>query len=79
MIMSNYLKIFELIILGLWFPLTIVFFKFSQFFFLFLWFVSIYSILILTIFYRNKFTLKSILYVNLNENKAYLYIIFDKN
>tara|TARA_B100000029_G_scaffold352868_1_gene345467 strand:- start:624 stop:1277 length:654 start_codon:yes stop_codon:yes gene_type:complete len=75
MIMSNYLKIFELIILGLLFPLTIVFLKFSQFILLFLWFVSIYSIIILTTFYRNKFTLKSVLYVNLYENKSYLYII----
>ncbi|PPR26068.1 MAG: hypothetical protein CFH34_01146 [Alphaproteobacteria bacterium MarineAlpha9_Bin4] len=74
--MGNYFKIIELFILGVLFPLTIVVFKFSQFILLFLWFVNIYAIILLVIFYRNKFNLKSLLHINYNKNRLYFYIIF---
>ena len=75
MIMSNYLKVFELFILGFLFPITIVFFKFSQFILMFLWLVSFYGVIVLLIFYSNEITIKKFFYINIFKNKAYIFII----
>ena len=73
--MSNYLKILELMILGFVFPLTIVYFKFSQYILLFLWIISIYGIATLFFFYRKEVSLKKLISINFFKNKRYIYLI----
>ncbi len=74
-IMINFLKIFELLILGFIFPLTVVYFKLSQFILLFLWIISFYAVLTLLIFYRKEISFKKLFYVNIFKNKIYIYKI----
>ena len=76
MILSKYLKIIELFVLGFLFPLTIVIFKFSQYILLFLWTVSIYGLIILLFLYRKKITFKNLFQINFKENRAYIWFIF---
>ena len=73
--MSNYLKILELMSLGFVFPLTIVYFKFSQYILLFLWIISIYGIATLFFFYRKEVSLKKLISINFFKNKKYIYLI----
>ena len=54
MILSKYLKIIELCVLGFLFPLTIVIFNFSQYILFFLWTVSIYGLIILLFYIEKK-------------------------
>ncbi len=75
MIFSKYLKILELIILGFLFPLTIVLFKLSAFILLFLWFVSIYAIILILLKYRHVLTFKSLFQINFKKNKSYIFFI----
>ncbi len=75
MISSKYLKILELIILGFFFPLTIVLLKLSTFILLFLWMVSIYAIILILTKYRHKLTLKCLFQINFKKNKSYIYFI----
>ncbi len=74
--LSKYLKILELIILGGIFPLTIVFFKLSQFILVFLWLVGIYATIIIIILYKNKLSSKSLLKIDFKKNKSYILFIF---
>ena len=77
MISSKYLKILELIILGFFFPLTIVLFKLSAFILLFLWLVSIYAIILISLKYRYILTFKSLFQINFKKNKSYIrFILF---
>ena len=64
--MINFLKILELLILGFFFPLTVVYFKLSQFILLFLWIISLYAILALLIFYREEISFKKVFYIEKN-------------
>ena len=75
MILSKYLKILELFILGFVFPITIVIFRFSEFILLFLWLVSIYAIVLIFLKYRNTLTLKSLFHINFKTNKGYIKFI----
>ena len=73
--MINFLKILELLTLGFFFPLTVVYFKLSQFILLFLWIISLYAILALLIFYREDISFKKVFYINISKNKKYIYTI----
>ncbi len=75
MILSKYLKILELFILGFVFPITIVIFKFSEYILLFLWLVSIYAIVLIFLKYRNTLTLKSLFHINFKINKGHIKLI----
>ena len=76
MILSKYLKIIELFVLGFLFPLTIVIFNFSQYILLFLWTVSIYGLIILLFLYKKKITFKNLFQINFKNNRAYIYLFF---
>ena len=76
MIFGKYLKVLELFILGFFFPLTIVFFKLSQFILIFLWLVSIYAVLIIIFLYKDKISSKVLFQINFKLNKSYILFIF---
>ena len=73
--MIKTIKIFELVILGFLFPLTVVYLKLSQSILLFLWIICIYAIIIMTLFYRSEIKFNRLLKISYSKNKKYINII----
>ena len=73
--LSKYLKIIELIILGLLFPLTIVIFNLSQFILVFMdsWYLWLNKYFL----YRKKIIIKNLFQINFKENRTYIWFIFN--
>ncbi|MBJ57642.1 MAG: hypothetical protein CMP24_05325 [Rickettsiales bacterium] len=73
--MIKIIKFIELLILGIVFPSSIVFFNLSEYILIFLWIVFFYATMIYLLVYKKKIEIRKFLKVNFNKNKDYLIFI----
>ena len=73
--MSNSIKIFEILLIGFLFPLTIIYFGLSRYILFFIWVVFFYTLFVYVIFYKSKNTLFCIFQIKSNFNLNYFYLI----
>tara|TARA_B110000263_G_scaffold43427_2_gene35373 strand:- start:5588 stop:6229 length:642 start_codon:yes stop_codon:yes gene_type:complete len=73
--MSNSIKIFEILLIGFLFPLTIIYFGLSRYILFFIWVVFFYTLFVYVIFYKSKNILFCIFQIKSNFNLNYFYLI----
>ena len=73
--MSNYIKVFEILLIGFLFPLSIIYFGLSKYILFFIWIVFFYTIFVYLFFYKSKKILFYIYEVKNNFNLNYFCII----
>ena len=73
--MSNYIKVFEILLIGFLFPLSIIYFGLSKYILFFIWIVFFYTIFVYLFFYKSKKILFYVYEVKYNFNLNYFCII----
>ena len=73
--MIKSIKFLEIFILGIIFPLSIVFFNLSQYILILLWIVFFYTVLIYLLVYKKSIEISTFFKINFDKNKNYLIFI----
>ena len=73
--MLNIIKSLELIVLGITFPICIVYLQLSKYIILFLWSIFLYTLLITLVLYTKEISLQKSLRLNFKKNKKYISFI----
>ena len=76
--MLNFIKSLELIVLGITFPICIVYLQLSKYIILFLWSIFLYTLLITIFLYAKEISFKKSLHLNFNKNKKYISFILGR-
>ena len=73
MLEKNFIKITELIVLGLIFPILVVYYGLSNYILFFLWIIFIYCLIIFLCFYKSKESLNK--FFTIYKHRTYIYLI----
>ena len=73
--MSNFIKVFEIVLIGFLFPLTIIYFELTKYIMFFIWAVFFYTVFIYVFFYKNKNSLSCIIHIKTKFNLNYFFLI----